>query len=285
MRGQLLDHTPGADITLLHDPELLAIVGAVDGPVVFDVHEDLTAQLDDKPWIPWMLRPLARIASRTLIRHSQKIPQLIAEETYLDTHRSATLVRNTPRLPTEVPPPMPGRAVYVGRVSHGRGAAVLAAASRRLASLEVPIAVDIMGPMDAGISNLFDGVPTDGFVRNDIALQRIQGATAGLALLQDLPNYRHSLPTKLLEYLAAGIPIITTPLPFAREIIERYDCGIVVPFNDADAVIEAVASLDADHQTRIQMGERGRAGIASDFNWTTDAAIFIAALESHRRCR
>ena len=50
----------------------------------------------------------------------------------------------------------------------------------------------------------------------------IDGALAGLSLLRDLPNYRGSMPTKVVEYLAHGVPAITTPLPLAREIVQLH---------------------------------------------------------------
>ena len=51
-----------------------------------------------------------------------------------------------------------------------------------------------------------------GFVPNDQAMPVGDGALAGLSLLQDEPNFRHSLPTKVVEYMARGVPVVTTPL-------------------------------------------------------------------------
>ena len=67
----------------------------------------------------------------------------------------------------------------------------------------------------------------------------LDGALAGLSLLEDRPNYRHSMPTKVIEYMAHGLPVITTPLPLAADLVERSGCGIVVPFDDAEATAAA----------------------------------------------
>ncbi len=45
------------------------------------------------------------------------------------------------------------------------------------------------------------------------------GALAGLSLLHDEPNFRHSLPTKVVEYMARGVPVVTTPLPAAADLV------------------------------------------------------------------
>ena len=100
----------------------------------------------------------------------------------------------------------------------------------------------------------------------------------GLSLLRDLPNYRHSLPTKILEYLAHGIPVITTPLPEARRIVEESGGGIVVPFDDPDAVAEAIGRM-ARGSFRRECAENGRRAIRHGFDWAKDASRMVSFLE------
>jgi len=108
----------------------------------------------------------------------------------------------------------------------------------------------------------------------------VDGALAGLSLLQDEPNFRHSLPTKVVEYMARGVPVITTPLPAAAELARRHECGFVVPFRDASAAAEAVLELDRDSSLRAKMGQRGHEAAYSSLGWPSDARAFVAQLES-----
>jgi hypothetical protein len=48
--------------------------------------------------------------------------------------------------------------------------------------------------------------------------------------LRDLPNYRVSLSTKIVEYSALGAPVITTPLPLATDLVGSENVGFVVPW-------------------------------------------------------
>jgi len=274
-RQLLRHHSPAADLTVLHDPELLLATDAIEGPVVWDVHEDLAAQIVDKAWIPGPLRgPAARIA-HALQRRGRSLPKTIAETGYAAAHPDAVLVRNTVEVPAEIDPNGDDRVVYLGRVSHGRGADLLGA----VAALTNGITVDVIGPLDHGV-HLPSAVESRGFIPNNIALDELRGATAGLSLLRDLPNYRHSMPTKILEYLSRGVPVITTPLPAAVEVVEGHDCGIIVPFDDPSAVATAIAELRNDPDRRERMGRNGHRAVREHYNWRDDSRRMIEFFET-----
>lgn len=279
-RAALRAHTPRVDVTIVHDPELVLAAGAITGPRVWDIHEDVVAQLTDKTYIPSSLRPVARLAARSIERYgAAHFECLIAERGYVERYPGATLVPNTVRLPEVVAASEGGRVVYLGRVSHSRGADLLATVRSALEGL---VEVDVIGPVDADVQDLLSG---RGFIPNDVALPMLGGATAGLSLLRDLPNYRHSMPTKILEYMAWGVPVITTPLPEAAAIVEAHDCGIVVPHDDPAAVVEAIRTLDADADERQRLADNGRTAARLHYNWATDSTAFVEALRNARTRR
>jgi glycosyltransferase involved in cell wall biosynthesis len=292
-RRQLARHAPDADLVLLHDPELLLALprrclSKTGGPAtVWDVHEDTAAALSTKPWLPRTLRPAAALAVHAAERVAERRLHLIlAEQGYVSRFRGPhPVVPNTTYVPqAPAPPGGDRRVVYVGHLSPDRGAAEMA----ELAGLLRPhdITVELIGPADARARALIEASPARwrGFVPNDEAMRLADGALAGLSLLRDEPNFRHSLPTKVVEYMARGIPVVTTPLPAAADLAERHGCGFVVPFRDARAAADVIMKLDADPGLRADLGARGHAAARASLGWPADAKAFVAQLEEWAQC-
>ena len=275
---------PNHDIALLHDPELLLAVPGMNTRhqpvVVWDVHEDTAAALTMKGWLPQRLRPLAAAGIRASERWAERrCTLLLAEESYRGRfRRQHPVVPNSVIVPTDPPPPAGvDRVVYLGRLTGPRGALEMIELGRRLGP---EITVELIGPADSDVSAAVADahrrgwVRHHGFVPNREALGLLRGALAGLALLHDEPNYATSRPTKVMEYMAFGVPVVTTPNAASAELVRHYHSGVVVPFIDPEAAADAVLGLRADPVRRHRLGEAGRAGAVRDLDWRDDGRRF-----------
>ncbi|PWG73667.1 colanic acid biosynthesis glycosyltransferase WcaL, partial [Enterococcus hirae] len=56
---------------------------------------------------------------------------------------------------------------------------------------------------------------------------------------------RDALPTVLLEALASGLPVVSTPVAGSPEILDGGRAGVLVPPNDPDATARALSELIA----------------------------------------
>jgi glycosyltransferase involved in cell wall biosynthesis len=300
-RAALTRHGRYADVVLLHDPELLLALphdlrraaheygdqAQAHPVVVWDVHEDTAAALTAKGWLPRPLRPLLRPYVRRLEARAERRYRLIlAEPGYRDRFiRDHPVVPNTTYV-SDSPPAAPDdrRVVYVGHLSHARGAAEMIALAGVLHAEGV--AVELIGAADADVRPRLREAQRSGvlrwygFVPNDRALRIAEGAMAGLALLHDEPNYRHSMPTKVVEYMAHGVPVITTPVPPAVDIVGPAGCGVIVPFQDPAATLQAIRRLREDPDLRVDMGKRGYDTARERFHWPVHAERFVRGLES-----
>ncbi len=275
-----------ADLLLVHDIELLFTLPRRRPPTVWDVHEDTAGALEIKSYLPAPLRSiLPPFIHGVEGRAERRLHLILAEESY-----GARFVGDHPVVPNHTyvsptPPPPPGsrRVVYVGHLSRARGVAEMIELARRLRPYGIRL--DLIGPADAPIRPMLRDAQREGlvdwfgYVPNRHALRMTEGALAGLSLLHDVPNYRESTPTKVIEYMARGLPVITTPLARAASLVDRVGCGTVVPFVDVDAVEKAVLELRADEERRTAMGARGYAEARAHYHWPDQARLFVAQLE------
>jgi len=290
------------DLVLLHDPELLLAVrvAGVDRlpPIVWDVHEDTAVALGDRDWIPAPVRVPLRLAVRRLERWAEHhVSLILAEDGYRPRFRRPhPVIRNHPWSVTSVSirspatgsvdaDPAPHRIVYVGRISRGRGLDVMLELASRLGE---GFRVELAGPVDAGLEARLGaavataGVVHHGFLPNDRVGALLDGALVGLSLLSDDPNYRVSMPSKVIEYLAHGVPVIATPLPAVATLIGEEGGGILVPFDDVTATADAVRGLASDPVRWARLVAEGRAAAATR-TWEVEGARLTSTLRTWAR--
>lgn len=294
-----------AQVVLIHDPELVPVVGWGRGrgwrrrrswrsaALVWDVHEDFVASVAARTWIPRPLRPVVGALVRGVEWAARRrFRLLLAEDAYADRLGDAPVVPNSTWITDTVAPyAPPARVVYVGRVSHGRGVDTMIAVGRKLRQVGADITVEIIGAADADVvarlrqAHDAGDVSWWGPLPNPQAMNRVKGALAGLSLLHDEANYRHSRPTKCVEYLAQGVPVITTALPLAAALVMQSGGGVVTTgFHGDDVEDEVVASVMGwrdDPQQRAAMGASGHAYVAEHHHWQRDGPAFVNLLEGY----
>lgn len=282
-----------ADVILIHDPELVPVVGLGrwrNTVLVWDVHEDFVASVTDRRWLPKPIRPAVRMTLRAVQRFAERrFHIVIAEHSYGERFVGAPVVPNsTWVVPTPETVASDKRVVYVGRVSAGRGAAALVSLGDELTSRRGPRLV-VVGPADRDVEAIMRDAHQRGVLEwrgplaNPEAMRLVDGAVAGLSLLLDEPNYRHSQPTKIMEYLAHGTPTITTPLPLAAELVGTSGGGVVTRhWSGPDLVTEvadAVMAFATSDELRNRTGLTGWSYVKDNVSWNADGAAFVRLLE------
>src|SRR5690625_5182110 len=277
-RRLLKREAPKHDVVLIHDPELLiSLAGTRIRNVVWDVHEDTAAAIEAKGWVPgWLRRPLAKIVRGLERRAEKKYALLLAEYEYQDRFKKRHAVVPNTVLPVKTPTTTQNeRIVYLGSITRARGADVLCTLGRQLADRrDLPIELHVIGPAwDSESRTLMEAAHArgdliwHGFQPQTVALDALNGALAGLSFLADLPNYRHSMPTKVLEYMGHGVPVITTPLPLPARLVRQSECGFIVPFDDAASALVHIETLFHDLESAAKMGRRGWVVVKQSSDW------------------
>ena len=252
------------DLVAVHDPELLpaALMRAWRGRrTLFDVHENVPAQIRTKAWIPSVLRkPLSGVAGLLLRAAERVMTVTLAEEAYRQLFRNQHPVLANylaAPLPSPVPAAEPPFLAYLGDVTEQRGAFLAieaaAGAGMRLVMVGRVAPPELVNRLAAEALAQEVILELDGAQPHPSALARIAPARAGLSPLADIPNYRDSLPTKVLEYLALGLPVLAADLPGTRAVTgDRVGMTFVAP-GDRDAWRRAGEELAATTSRRADV--------------------------------
>ncbi len=264
------------EILSLHDPELLPLGLAATWmrrrKVVFDVHENVPELVTLRTWVPtalrfplrWLLRSLLTIAERSLVI-------TLAEPAY-----QALFARHHLVFPNFLTSALPsvrrerdGYAVYVGDVTEERGLATGVAAA---AQAHIPLRVvgRVTEEFQASLGRVAEAeggvVVFTGRLPHREAMKIVAGAVVGLSPIRDLPNYRHSLPTKVLEYLALGVPVVATDLPGTRSALSGLSAVELVPPDDPVEMAAAMKRTAAEVEAAIDQAE----AVRNRFRWPAD---------------
>lgn len=125
-------------------------------------------------------------------------------------------------------------------------------------------------------SGVGDSVHLLAAVPSDEVIDYAASAQVGVSpIVPTCLNYRYSLPNKLFQYMAAGIPVVASDFPQVREIIDGARCGLVVDTSRADLIAGAVNALVVDPREARAMGSRGRDAIRERLNWTVAARTLL----------
>lgn len=100
----------------------------------------------------------------------------------------------------------------------------------------------------------------------------------GIMPLPDNVFTRAKAGFKLLQCLAAGLPVVASPVGANVAIIERSKAGMLA--SSAQEWEIALTRLAGDVELRAEMGRRGRAWIQRSFAAAVDASVLQSLLES-----
>lgn len=288
-----------ASIFHLHDPELawaIPLLRLLGKKVIYDAHEDLPAQMLSKPYLGNVARRLAVALAHLLVLLTRVSNHTIAATEKIAERYSASrvsVVHNYPPIrgsDAMLSPPSTRAAsvVYVGVLATERGLVQMTQmleAEDFPAGWELVVAGTGQPVIMESLSTLpaWDKVQFHGLLSPLGARDLVENARVGVVALQSTKAYLDSLPTKMFEYMAAGIPTIASDFPLWRGIIERYDCGILVDETSPDAIAAAVRRYADDPQLLDRHGANALRAAREEVNWETEAAKLIEIYRSLAR--
>jgi glycosyltransferase involved in cell wall biosynthesis len=257
--------------------------------VVYDVHEDFPRDMMFKSYLPgwsrrflgWLME-LAESAACKRFSAIVCVTPKITERLQSVNSRTVT-VYNYPypeELISENPPSWKNRnlaATYVGTITPQRGIAEMVHAMGYLsdsfgATLE--IAGDTV-PEEVKKLPGWSRVRFHGVLDQLSTYRLLRNARAGLICMHPIPTFVDCMPVKIFEYMGAGLPVIASDFPLWRKMLAGVNCALFVDPLDARGIAQAIEYLLSNPEESEEMGRRGQAAVAKQFNWNTQARKLV----------
>lgn len=273
-----------ADAYHVHDPELLPqalwLQRVTGRPVIYDAHEYLGETTRTKRWIPGPLRrPVAAIAAGAERAAGRRLGGVVTANEDLAARFAAAgcrsvSVANSPFASEfgAAGDPEGGVVLYVGGLGPLRGLPLMLEAFPQVG---VPGArLLLAGPGDPG--PLPPGVEHLGVVDHSEVPALLARASVAWIPLRRHGNYDRAVPTKLVEAMAMGRPVVASDLPRMAAIVRSTGCGIVVPADDPAAHAMAIRRLLDDPALAREMGAAGRRAFLEGLAFEREADALTA---------
>lgn len=260
--------------------------------IIYDVHEHFPENYCDRLGKPWLalLRILDRLASRVV--HLV----MTVDETLADKYRTSmnvAVVHNYPIYDSYLSSQQNRErnlAIYVGGITEERGICEMiegvALARARHGGLHLKMVGKFVPPefrtvveqkiTELGLSEaveIIDWGPFEGMP------EMIQGASIGLSFLRPVRRYSLAIPTKVYEYMAAGIPVVASSFKNISRFLESEQCGITAEPGSARSFSDAICFLLENSEEMERMGRNGRLAVREKYNWENESRILVKSYE------
>ena len=279
-----------ADIFHIHDPELLfisPILHLFSGrPVVYDIHESVSDFIDIKDDIPALLRiffswtfrwlePTFAYLQSGLIFADNQIAQ-----SFLNIHRPKLTLFNYPlqsflEMGSQSPKNYHSKqpiVLYLGGLKRNRGTTLMLDAFRIVLD-EIPLAqLYLVGPFapeslsdelrsEIEIRNLTKSVTITGAIPFTSVHNYLSQASIGWIPFPLVAKYQKNIPTKLFEYMAYAIPVVSSNLTAVQPFIKHRKNGFLVEADNPSAHARAIIELLSDLSLSEAIGKNGQISV------------------------
>nr|WP_315146880.1 glycosyltransferase [uncultured Flavobacterium sp.] len=282
-----------ADIFQFHDPELLFVglkLKNNNKRVVFDSHEDAIRTILVAPYLK---PPFSNVISKVygcLERFvCKRLDGVIGATPFIESifksiAKNVVNVNNYPIL-NEIEDTLSwdekkSEVCYVGSIATERGAIEVV---KSLEFVTSETRLNLVGNfayemIETEVKKLqsFKKVNEYGYVDSKEVQRVYSRSIAGIITSHPIPTYLESLPIKMFEYMAAGIPFIVSDFPYWRELLRGYECCIFVNPLDPNEIAKAIDFFAYNKYEAKKMGDKGRELVYEKFDWRNESEKLIA---------
>jgi len=160
--------------------------------------------------------------------------------------------------------------VFIGRLSHDKGAIHAAEAIRRLRQRGREVALALIGSTTPEFDRFYrqlDAADRRGIRPLGVLAERDKHAVLAGSRGLLLPSHSDSFGIVLLEAWGHGLPVVAARAGGIPGVVDEGQNGLLAPFGDVAGLAEAVERLLVDEALARRLGEHGRAKVAAAYQW------------------
>lgn len=282
-----------------HDPELIFVCFLLKlvthRKIIYDVHEDVPAQILTKSWVPFYIRVIASkimtfseklglsffdviiVAGRDITKHFPCSNNIVILNNF-PLLKSLNIKKKKRDKVEEI------TLVYAGVLTRDRGIKEMIDSIKYIENVKLLL----VGSFDV---SLFESeikkiatqkVKFIGKVSYDKVFHYLAEADIGMILLHPTPNNIAGISgrnNKIFEYMGMGLPIVASNLPGWKEVIEDGGYGITVnPLNPKE-IAKGIEWLIKHPKEAGRMGENGRKAVLKKYNWENESKKLLKVYE------
>jgi glycosyltransferase involved in cell wall biosynthesis len=287
--------TVDADIYHFHDPELLPI-GLIlrkgKRCVIYDAHEDYPRLILSKHWIHHIIRKtLSSVFEFFEDYVAKRINAIVCATPYiLDRFKlinpTSIDVNNFPIqtdfFSSSKEKTFSRSICFPGLIARSYGINEL------IGSIEVlhNVKLILCGPFESqAYADELKSMPGwkfvdyRGVIGHGEVVTILASCAVGVVTLLPSATNNYSLPIKMFEYMAAGLPVIASNFPLWKEIIEKNKCGICVNPLNPDEIATAINWVLQNPSDAAEMGRNGSKAVLEKYNWEVESRKLISFYE------
>ena len=283
------------DLYHFHDLDLLPLMTMVKlstrRQVIYDCHENyeqemLTRSYRIPPWsrrgLAWAVKWTERVAAGVLREVVIVTPQ--QKPTFPAPWFHTTLVRNFAELGLEEGrvddlATRPDACISTASQYVSNGALLFLEVAREVVKrrphvqfyaidrfgTDLPLREQVLARVrDSGLAANFSLLPN---VSPPAIMTLLNRATIGLSINLPTPKQVGALPIKLVEYMAAGLPVVASDLPNIRQVAEEAGNILLASPGDAKSFADHICTLVDNRPLGVILGQRGLQAFRERLNW------------------
>lgn len=276
----------------IHDAELLIvglILKALGRKVIYDAHEDTPKQMLYQHWIPKILRKPVAVFYYNLEKFAGRVFDaiIVAEPVLLKYYppQKTILLRNFPvaekflHLKTKLYHQRKNQLVYIGLLSEPRGIHEMAK-SVKLAKKQLSFEFVVGGkfaPKSLEESYITNNELTYlSWLSMEEIINVLGEAKVGIIIPNPIERYLTNYPVKMFEYMAAGLPVISSKYGDSSEFVKESNGGLLVDPLDPEDISKAIVWIFNNPDEAEKMGKRAQEMIFLKYSWETESEKLIS---------